>query len=85
MDLFERRNFLSGNEFGAAPRAGTIPRSSVCNMEIWCECFGKRKEDIKPSDSYAIAAIMLRIPDWHKTDERETQPIYGRQRLYKRA
>jgi putative DNA primase/helicase len=57
---------------------------SVSNLEIWCECFGKRKEDIKPSDSYAIAAIMLRIEGWQRSDKREILPIYGRQRLYKR-
>jgi hypothetical protein len=43
------------------------------------------KEDIKASDSFAIAAIMLRIEGWQRTeDDREVQPIYGRQRLYRR-
>lgn len=84
MDLYARQEHIRDPDSPTQPK-GSVARGSVSNLEIWCECFGKRKEDIKPSDSYAIAAIMLRIPGWQKTDERETQPIYGRQRLYKRV
>lgn len=84
MDLYARQEYISDPSNPTQP-VGTARRNRVSNLEIWCECFGKRKEDIKPSDSYAIAAIMLRIENWHKTNERETQPIYGRQRLYKRV
>jgi hypothetical protein len=51
-------------------------------MEIWCECFGKNKEDMRPSDSYAIAAIMKRLKEWEKSEGRRRIPIYGLQRLY---
>ncbi len=84
MDVYARQEYIRDPNSPTQPR-GSVTRSSASNLEIWCECFGKRKEDIKPADSYAIAAIMLRIPGWRKTDERETQPIYGRQRLYKRV
>ena len=83
MDVYARQEYIRDPDGSTQPK-GTVQRDSVSNLEIWCECFGKRKEDIKPSDSYAIAAIMLRIASWRKTDERETQPIYGRQRLYRR-
>ena len=83
MDGYARQEYVRDPNGPTQPK-GTVERKSVSNMEIWCECFGKRKEDIKPFDSYAISAIMLRIPGWKKTEERETQPIYGRQRLYKR-
>jgi len=83
MDLYERQEYIRDPDSPTQPR-GTVPRESVSNLEIWCECFGKRKEDIKPSDSYAIAAIMMRIEGWQKTEERRTLPIYGLQRLYKR-
>ncbi|MHB1453945.1 MAG: virulence-associated E family protein [Saccharofermentanales bacterium] len=82
MDIYARQEYIRDPDSPTQPK-GSVVRSSASNLEIWCECFGKRKEDIKPSDSYAIAAIMLRIPGWQKTEERETQPIYGRQRLYK--
>jgi len=84
MDAYARQEYIRDPSAPTQPR-GTVERTSVSNLEIWCECFGKRKEDIKPFDSYAIAAIMLRIAGWQKTEERETQSIYGRQRLYKRV
>lgn len=83
MDVYARQEYIRDPDGPTQPK-GTVRRDSVSNLEIWCECFGKRKEDIKPSDSYAIAAIMLRIDGWKRSDDRETQPIYGRQRLYRR-
>jgi predicted P-loop ATPase len=84
MDIYVRQEYIRDPDSPTQSK-GRILRSNVSNLEIWCECFGKRKEDIKPSDSYAIAAIMLRIPGWKKVDERKILPIYGRQRLYKRV
>ncbi|MCC8175419.1 MAG: virulence-associated E family protein, partial [Bacteroidales bacterium] len=83
MDIYERRNYVNEPNDPTRPQ-GVVPRNSVSNLEIWCECFGKGKEDIKPSDSYAIATIMLHIEGWTKTEERRRLPIYGLQRLYKR-
>jgi predicted P-loop ATPase len=83
LDIYDRQEYIRDPESPTQPK-GTVVRECVSNLEIWCECFGKRKEDIKPSDSYAIAAIMLRIEGWQKTEDRETLPIYGRQRLYRR-
>lgn len=82
MSLYERRNYLGGSDFGSKPD-GTVRRDFVCNMEIWCECFGKDGSTMKPADSYAIAAIMRKIEGWEKAD-RTTFAIYGRQRGYKR-
>ena len=81
MDLFERRNFLSGNEFGAAPRAGTIPRSSVCNMEIWCECFGKDRANLGRADSNTLAAILTKL-GWVRQDKKERTTLYGPQYIF---
>lgn len=63
--------------------SGTWKRSMVSNMEIWCECFGRKKEDLRPQDSYAIGAIMAKINGWERSDKLEYLPIYGRQRVYK--
>lgn len=82
MGIYERRNYLSGNEFGGRPN-GTEKRQYVCNMEIWCECFGRDSASMKPADSYAIAAIMRKNEKWVKM-ERTTFAIYGQQRGYKR-
>ena len=83
MDLYQRRNFLQGSEFGQPDHKGTVVRTEVSNPEIWCECFGKNLQELKPSDSYAIAALMSQISGWERPNSIKRQPIYGRQRLYK--
>lgn len=83
MDVYKRRDYVRDADDPMRPD-GSIRRMEVSNMEIWCECFGKPKEDMKPSDSYAISAIMERIAGWSKTGKAKILPIYGRQRIYKR-
>lgn len=85
MDLCARRNYLSGNEFGVPAHDGKVERQSASNAEIWCECFGKNLQELKPSDSYGIAAMMSQIDEWERTTQVKRQPIYGRQRLYCRT
>ena len=84
MDIYQRRDYVYNTEDPTRPE-GTVKRLTVCNMEIWCECFGKPKEDLRPTDSYAITAIMERINGWERSGERKSLPIYGRQRLYLRT
>ena len=83
MDVYKRRDYVRDADDPTRPD-GSVRRMEVSNMEIWCECFGKPKEDMKPSDSYAISAIMERIAGWSKTGKAKILPIYGRQRIYKR-
>ena len=83
MDVHQRRDYVQDPD-GLLNAKGTMHRETVSNIEIWCECFGKAKEDIKPADSYAISAIMARLPDWSRPETRRRIPIYGLQRLYKK-
>lgn len=80
MDLYQRRSYLDGDELTA--NTETEPRMTVSNAEIWCECFGKNLADMKPSDSFAIAALMMQISGWKRTNRRVYLPLYGRQRIY---
>lgn len=83
MSLFERKSFLSGGDFGETKK-GTVERTQVSNAEIWCECFGNSLSSIKASDSYAIAAIMMKIEGWEKSGKRKKIPLYGQQRMYEK-
>lgn len=83
MDVYKRKEYVRDADDPTRP-VGSVRRMEVSNMEIWCECFGKPKEDMKPSDSYALSAIMERIDGWSKTGKSKVLPIYGRQRIYKR-
>ena len=88
MSLYDRRNFLNGSEFGEERQTGTVRRMVVCNMEIWCECFGRESSALKKIDSYEISGIMRKIEGWGKYTETKNGmsgfPIYGKQRAYVR-
>lgn len=88
MSLYDRRNFLNGSEFGEQQRTGTVRRMFVCNMEIWCECFGRDSSTLKKIDSYEISGIMRKIEGWGKytatKNGTSSFPIYGKQRAYVR-
>ncbi len=86
--LYERRNFLNGSEFGSDAHQGVVQRKLLCNMEIWCECFGKDPSMLKRSDSYEISSILRKIGGWDKYDGTKTGtfqfPIFGNQRALMR-
>jgi len=82
MDVYDRRNYLEGD---ITSDKGSIRRTEVSNAEIWCECFGRNLADLKPVDSYAIAALMVQVDGWERTGKLRTLPIYGRQRVYVRT
>lgn len=81
MDLFERRNFLSGSDFGGLQEKGTVKRTSVSNMEIWCECFGKERANIRRTDSNELTAILARL-GWKRLDSKVRIPLYGPQYVF---
>lgn len=81
MDIFERRNFLHGSDFGPAQRQGTVKRTSVSSMEIWCECFGKDRSNLRRSDSNEITGILKRI-DWQRAESKVRIPLYGPQYIF---
>lgn len=83
-DLYDRQRYFSFRSDPTRP-AGVRVRDEVCNLEIWCECFGRRLEDIKPQDSYYISRILKRIGGWERTAERKRFALYGQQRIYRRT
>lgn len=84
MDIYRRRDYFRDTD-DPTRAIGTVQRQIVSNIEIWCECFGKAKEEMRPSDSYAISAIMIRLDGWQKTDKFKRLSIYGKQRIYTRT
>jgi predicted P-loop ATPase len=77
LDLYERRNYLNGNEFGGAGVKGTVRRDRVCVMEIWCECFGKEQANLKRLDGNEIRTIMSKLKNWKKHESKIRFPLYG--------
>ena len=81
MDTFERRNFLNGSEFGEQQRTGTVKRTSVSNMEICCECFGKERANLRRADSNELTSILSRL-GWKRADNKVRIPLYGPQYVF---
>ena len=83
MDLYARRAYLHNIDDPTITR-GSVRRETVSNVEIWCECYCKSLSDLKPSDSYAIMALMEKVDGWKRSKTRKRMPIYGQQRVYVR-
>lgn len=61
-----------------------VERTNVCAMEIWCECFGGKKEYYKSSTGWELNAILRKIPGWVPVNAPRKFPIYGSQRGFRR-
>lgn len=80
-DTFERRNFLDGTGKADIGKKGTIRRTQVCNMEIWCECFGKERSNLKRADSNELSGILVKL-GWVRLDRKERVANYGPQFIF---
>lgn len=90
MDLYERRSYLAGeSEFGTTVPTGSIRRQKVCVHEIWCECLGKDKTNLRRQDSFEIIGVLMRIGGWETysgNKQGQTRfPIYGNQKTFCRV
>ena len=79
-DLYARRSFLSGGEFGATEK-GVKRRRYVSTMEIWAECFGKDPSSIRKIDSYELGVVLRKL-GWVSCETRKRIPLYGQQRMW---
>ena len=84
MDIYARRNYITDKDAPTSPK-GMVSRTTVCNAEIWVECFGKNLAELKSSDSYSLAALMTCVSGWERTKTKKRIPIYGEQRMYERV
>jgi len=81
LDLFKRRSYLEGVDV----LEGREARSVVCILEIWCECLGKNRADLKRADSLEIAAILNNLEGWKQLSSPKYVSLYGRQRVWTRT
>lgn len=85
LDLPNRRMFLSGSsdEFGVQPK-GTVSRTKVCALEIWCEALGGDRRDFTTQKSKEIQDVIMRTGGWERVKTNMRFPLYGHQRGFKR-
>ena len=84
LDIDERKAYING-EYPEVEEEAAMVRTYISNAEIWVECLGKRREDMQSKDSYALAAIMTKIPGWEKSSSRKKINGYGLSRIYRRT
>lgn len=77
VDYFRQRDVLTPKE-----QAGTVPRTKVSVVEIFCECFGRPKNYMTRKDADEIVSIMARIPGWERNGSMRRDKVYGRQRVF---
>lgn len=84
LNIYDRRKFINNDDFAKDELSieNSILRDKVCILEIWVECFGKNRSDIKKSDSNLIASIMSNIKNWEKSNKSYRFKIYGVQKAY---
>jgi foldase protein PrsA len=68
-------------DFAAASQKATMTRSKVCNLEIWCEVFGKDRANIKRTDSNEMAAMLVKL-GWVRLPKKERVKGYGSQFVF---
>ena len=87
MDMYRRQEYYRSPDDPTRPK-GTVRRTQVSNIEIWCECFGRGRDAIKKADSYEIEAIVNSIGGWERYEGSKTGkrniPLYGIQKVYVR-
>lgn len=76
MDYDQRMMFLDSED------KGTEDRKLVSNIEIWVEALHNPAKAMEPKDARAITAMMMRIPEWQKSNRLRYVKGYGRQRVY---
>jgi len=77
-DIFERRTYLNDT---LTPR-GTVARTYVCVIEIWCECLGKNREDADRWKTRELNDIVRSIEGWEFVNSTRNFPQYGKQKYY---
>lgn len=75
-DLDKRRMYWAGSVTGDC---GTVPRTCVCAIEIWCEAFGGSMKEMTKNDSREINAVVTKLWNGQKPTPAHFG-IYGTQR-----
>lgn len=83
----DRRAWIRGDSLEQWDELELVRREQVSGTEIRVECFGEDRAGIRGNDQSGrrIARIMGRMPGWTKVDSAVRIPVYGKQRVYRRA
>ncbi len=70
-DLERVAKEMQRNAMESDPRQGIIEeyldstsKNRTCLIEIWCECLGRERTDMRKSDAYELEGILRQIGNW---------------------
>lgn len=75
-DIYRRREFVRADGDPTQP-IGSVCRTFVSTLEIWCECFGKDASAIKRADSYELSTLLRKL-GWAQAEASKRIPLYGK-------
>ncbi|MEI7027141.1 virulence-associated E family protein [Paenibacillus sp. y28] len=78
------QEWLESEELDELDRPTGQTRRRVCAAQIWAECLGKKRGDMKPWDGKDIMDILRRIPGWAERTGKAKVSGYGVQRVFER-
>lgn len=78
------QEWLDSEEFDEMDRPTGEPKTRVCAAQIWVECLGKKKGDMKAWEAKEIFDIVRRLPDWEERKGKARVFGYGVQRVFER-
>ncbi|WP_160045562.1 virulence-associated E family protein [Paenibacillus sp. USDA918EY] len=78
------QEWLDSEELDELDRPTGQTRQRVCAAQIWTECLGKRRGDMKPWEAKELCDILRRIPGWKERKGRVRVPGYGLQTVFDR-
>lgn len=86
MPLHERRNYIKGETsgFDSADLSEKVKLKKVCALQIWCELFDGKKQNLSTVDTMKINDILTSLPNWERTTTARFGDLYGTQRGFKR-
>jgi predicted P-loop ATPase len=83
MSLNERRGWLqTKDDEDVISEKGSVERTKVCALEIYCELFGGTTKDMDRVKMREINDILRQVPGWKEEKKAAKFKIYGVQKLF---
>lgn len=80
MDANQRMMWRGG---GLTGDLRLVKKDRICAAEIWCEALGRRRGEMKQSDTRVINSLLERVPGWESAGVRAAGKPYGKQRCFR--
>lgn len=85
MNMRMRRDYVANPDEYDLAETKTYVREHITALEVWCECFGKSKDEADRRRLHEVHSMLRSLPNWEYASTLRTFPPYGKQRHYSRV